>query len=315
VLQYGKSLAVMGWNGLKAGAQLGVGAVRGIGQFTFALVTGKLNVMQFTAGLFRSGVAALRAGAMWTIAGVKSLPGLTLGFLRSGAAAVAAGASWLWTAVTGLPSLITSLASATVAQVGLNLAMYANPVGVFIAGMVAIGAAVAGVVYYWDDLKKYILEFGAWLWKYNPLNLFLNLLDGLAPGFRHALESMFDDLVKWFSKAWGWLGDKLGGLKNLFGNLFSSSVSLPTNPFAGMDGLDDRDKGPAPSATLAKQNKGVDIEGDRSKARIVNLRIDKIEANVYSQGAPELSMEELKEKVAAIILGAARDTEIVLSAG
>ena len=37
---------------------------------------------------------------------------------------------------------------ATVAQEGLNVAMSANPIGLVIAGIVALGAAVAGVVYY-----------------------------------------------------------------------------------------------------------------------------------------------------------------------
>ncbi|MFD2787940.1 phage tail tape measure protein [Hymenobacter rubripertinctus] len=316
-LAAGKDLAMLGWSGLKAGGQMAVAGIQGIGTFVVSLVTGKLNVLQFTASLYRSGVAALRAGAMWALAGVRSLPSLVAGLWQSSVAALAAGAAWVWTGVTALPAFIASLARAAVSQLALNLAMYANPVGVFIAGMVAIGAAIGLVIYYWDDLKKYILDFGAWLWKYNPLNIFIGLIDNLAPGFREGLSEMFTDLVKWVSKIWSWLGDKLSGVSKFFKNMFSGTVNIPVNPFANMSPDDGKGGGAPPSATLAKQSKGVEnIEGDKSKARIVNFRLDKLEVNVTGRASTgERTDQETGERVAGIIVAALRDAEIILSNG
>lgn len=41
----------------------------------------------------------------------------------------------------------------TTAMLGFNLAMYANPVGLIVAGIVAAIAAIGAMIYYWDDLK------------------------------------------------------------------------------------------------------------------------------------------------------------------
>ena len=68
------------------------------------------------------------------------------------------------------------------------------------------------------------------------------------------------------------------------------------------------------TAALAKQNKGTDIQGD-SKARIVNTRIDKIEVIVKLASTAEHNLNELGKKVAGIIVGSVRDSEIILSSG
>lgn len=41
----------------------------------------------------------------------------------------------------------------TTAMLGFNMAMYANPIGLIVAGIVAAIAAIGAMIYYWDDLK------------------------------------------------------------------------------------------------------------------------------------------------------------------
>lgn len=69
------------------------------------------------------------------------------------------------------------------------------------------------------------------------------------------------------------------------------------------------------AAALAKQNKGTDIEGDKSKARIINVRIDKIEVIAKVANAAGQGLQEIGNQVASIIVGAVRDSEIILSNG
>ncbi|MCP3942495.1 MAG: phage tail tape measure protein, partial [Desulfobacteraceae bacterium] len=42
----------------------------------------------------------------------------------------------------------------------LNAAMYANPIGLVVAGVVALTAGVAAAIYYWDDLKAAFKDIG-----------------------------------------------------------------------------------------------------------------------------------------------------------
>jgi hypothetical protein len=65
----------------------------------------------------------------------------------------------------------------------------------------------------------------------------------------------------------------------------------------------------------ADKKKETNVEGDNSRSRIVNLRIDKIEVMNKISGDIEGGLRDLEEKVAAVIVSACRDSEIILSNG
>uniref|UniRef100_UPI003B9EC40A phage tail tape measure protein n=1 Tax=Aeromonas enteropelogenes TaxID=29489 RepID=UPI003B9EC40A len=46
------------------------------------------------------------------------------------------------------------------AMLAINIAMYANPVGLIILGIVALVAAVSAAIYYWDDFKASLSDWG-----------------------------------------------------------------------------------------------------------------------------------------------------------
>ncbi|MEJ7658465.1 MAG: hypothetical protein WKG07_01980 [Hymenobacter sp.] len=52
------------------------------------------------------------------------------------------------------------LADAALAQIGLNVAMSANPIGVIVVGLLAVGGAVCGIIEHWDTVKGWLLKLG-----------------------------------------------------------------------------------------------------------------------------------------------------------
>lgn len=85
--------------------------------------------------------AAVAAGGLFT---------LMMGAGRMAMAAWGAGALLL----KGILWLFgVQVTKSTTAMMGLNFAMYANPIGLIVAGVVAAIAAVGALIYYWDDLK------------------------------------------------------------------------------------------------------------------------------------------------------------------
>ncbi len=213
--------------------------------------------------------------------------GFGLQLLSMGWNAMKAGAGLVFTGISAVGSFVVGMVSATAAQYGLNLAMLANPIGLFIVGLVAVGAAVAVVIAYWDELKAAFSEV------------------------------LGDEFIKWVDKVWDKITGFFKGIKGFFKGVFGDTISIPKNPYEGLGPTKDPNAAGAnaASAALAKQNKGTEIEGDKSKSRIVSIRIDKVEANIHASGAPERSLDELGKQVASILVGSVRDAEIILSNG
>ncbi|MFM5086293.1 phage tail tape measure protein [Aeromonas media] len=86
-------------------------------------------------------------GAWMLIAGITKLATLGLGIA--------------WTVIMAPLNLLKAgMASFRAIMLAVNIAMYANPIGLIIAGIVLLISAVAAVIYYWDDLKKTFSDWG-----------------------------------------------------------------------------------------------------------------------------------------------------------
>jgi TP901 family phage tail tape measure protein len=83
------------------------------------------------------------------------------------------------------------LVAARAALLWLNAAMWANPVILIVAGIVALIAAVAAVIYWWDDLKAAFLDS---IWG----KVVMGYIDRIIAGF------------KTIGKIWSWVAEKLG---------------------------------------------------------------------------------------------------------
>lgn len=57
-------------------------------------------------------------------------------------------------------AMTAGLKLAQAAMLALNIAMYANPVGLIVAGIAAAVVAVGAIIYYWDELKATMSEWG-----------------------------------------------------------------------------------------------------------------------------------------------------------
>ncbi len=131
----------------------------------------------------------------------------------------------LMSAIRGIGSMLISMGSwiavttaATLAQLGLNAAMYANPIGLIVLAVVAAIGAVAALIYWWDEIWGAIKAFGAWVWEHNPFRFLIDVVETIFPGFKKAMGGLwdwivakFEALVGWFKKAWGWIKSIFGG--------------------------------------------------------------------------------------------------------
>ncbi len=98
--------------------------------------------------------------AMLAIVGLSMVTGTWM--LVAGIAKLATmGMGIAWTIIMAPLNLLKAgLVAFRAILLAVNIAMYANPIGLIIAGIVLLIGAVAAVIYYWDDLKKTFSDWG-----------------------------------------------------------------------------------------------------------------------------------------------------------
>lgn len=79
-----------------------------------------------------------------------------------------------------------SLAFLRGAMLAVNLVMYANPIGLIVAGITLAIAAVGALIYYWDDLKA---TMGEWGW--------IKAIGGIFSSVWGGIKSIFNDTMDW----------------------------------------------------------------------------------------------------------------------
>ncbi|MFQ2606793.1 phage tail tape measure protein [Aeromonas caviae] len=98
--------------------------------------------------------------AMLAIVGLSMVTGAWM--LVAGLAKLATlGMGIAWTIIMAPLNLLKAgLVAFRAILLAVNIAMYANPIGLIVAGIVLLIGAVAAVIYYWDDLKKTFSDWG-----------------------------------------------------------------------------------------------------------------------------------------------------------
>ena len=84
-----------------------------------------------------------------------------------------------------------SLAFLRGAMLAVNLVMYANPIGLIVAGITLAIAAVGALVYYWDDLKATMSEWG---WVKAIAGIFNTVWGGIKSVFNDTMDWIIDKL-------------------------------------------------------------------------------------------------------------------------
>ncbi|WIJ43620.1 phage tail tape measure protein [Aeromonas veronii] len=118
--------------------------------------------------------------------------------------------------IAPLNLLKAGLVSFRAIMLAVNIAMYANPIGLIVAGIVLLIGAVAAVIYYWDDLKKTLADWGVF-------EAMTAMVDGAAAGWDSFMKLLADlSPFQLIGKAVDWLIDKLNmipGVNIEFGSM------------------------------------------------------------------------------------------------
>ena len=138
-----------------------------------------------------------------------------------------------------LIGLVSAITAITAAQIALNIAMIANPIGVIImavaAGVALLGAAIGAVVIYWDEIKAAVTSFGH-LMKGVMMSVGKFIFDALLFPLRTVLK-----LISKIPKIGGFAKTALEGLESvetkMFGDIQSDNKStLDVNMRIDQDG-------------------------------------------------------------------------------
>lgn len=97
-----------------------------------------------------------------------------------------------WTIIMAPLNLLKAgMASFRAIMLAVNIAMYANPIGLIIAGIVLLIGAVAAVIYYWDDLKKTFSDWGVFQFLGKSIDWLIDKLN-MIPGVNIETDSTPD---------------------------------------------------------------------------------------------------------------------------
>ncbi len=142
-------------------------------------------------------------------------------FVKSCAAGIVSvvrqGVTMALTAAGGIGSFVVAMGTAIAAQLGLNVAMTANPIGLIIVGIAAVVGAIVLLVKYWDIIWDKIKQFGRWIVAHNPFSFLVDVIDRVLPGFKNAISSVWDWIKKKFTDLINWFKDTWNSLKGVFG--------------------------------------------------------------------------------------------------
>ncbi|QCG49479.1 phage tail tape measure protein [Aeromonas schubertii] len=110
-------------------------------------------------------------------------------------------------------------------MLAVNIAMYANPIGLIIAGIVLLIGTVAAVIYYWDDLKKTLADWGVF-------DAIQAMIDGAATGWANFMQLLANlSPFQLLGKAVDWLIDKLNMIPGVNIELGSMpDLAMPSMP-------------------------------------------------------------------------------------
>lgn len=172
-----------------------------------AMFGGALNTVGIIANSSFGKSIASATTSMWGF--VRSTAATTLGLLRNAVQFALTGAMMIGSFVVGL-------VSATAAQLGLNVAMSANPIGLIIIGIASAVGAIVVLIKYWDQIKSAIASFASWVFHHSPFGFLIDVVEKVFPQFKTALDGLWKWVKDKFDALVGWLKDAFGWIKKLF---------------------------------------------------------------------------------------------------
>lgn len=262
--------------------------------------------------------SAMKSAASWTLNLGKSAVLTSWNVLKMGGSMIFAG-------VAAVGTWITGLITATAAQWGLNIAMTANPIGLFVIGLLAIGAAVAAVIIWWDEIKDALVSFAKFALKLNPFYWIVELIDYIFPGFKKGLTDFFGSILDFFEGLWRKAKEVWNAIKGLFGfgedsatieistkgEVKGQTASGKTATVQGYDANTPFVGSSTGSRSSAPSHEGSPAGGAAVKNihTVINQLVGKIEVHVNN--LPE-SLTQIRDAVSEALTGSTRDFEAAI---
>jgi TP901 family phage tail tape measure protein len=117
-------------------------------------------------------------------------------------------AAMVWAGINA--GLTAGLSALRGVMLAVNIAMYANPIGLIVAGIAAAVIAVGALIYYWDDLKAAMSDWG---WVKAITGIFATVWGGV--------KAIFNDTMNWII-------DKLNMIPGVDIDANISSANIPS---------------------------------------------------------------------------------------
>lgn len=197
--------------------------VVGIATLIIAGMGAALSALAVAVGIAR--VAMLGLQTVWALLNLTGLRSLAMFILHSIQCVLLVGRVLLMIAVLGTLRL-AMLAWQTVTWL-VNAAMYANPIGLVVAGIAVLITIVALVVRYWDDFKAALLESTAFQWVSAQFTA-LGKMFGSMSGWADFAKSAWDGISRIFRSAVDGLIEMLNKIPGV--NIETRFSDLPKAP-------------------------------------------------------------------------------------
>jgi hypothetical protein len=245
--------------------------------------------------------------------------------------------------VVSFAGYVASLVGATGAQAALNAVMLANPIGLIVVGIAAVGTAVYGLIAYWDDVKSWLVDFTNFFIENSPFGFLYRLMDKVFPSFTASVRETFSAAFSWvndyFIKPVSAAVDWLMGLFDKFTTGIQKDVSAAmsveatvsqdtTDYYKNLFGSGDRNPfkstpmsvGEMVEKAATEDSKGTkrgqmgaggvarstDVKGGGGQIKNINIRIDKLVDKIENHFSSGNQFDERKIREAvknALIAG------------
>jgi hypothetical protein len=213
--------------------------------------------------------------------------------------------------VVSMGGYIASLMGATGAQTALNVVMAANPIGLIVTGIVAVGLAVYGLITYWENIKQYMFQFGQFFIQNHPFRWVLDIVDKVFPNLKTAVYETFGKIYEFIDKyfiqpikfAFGWLIDQAKGITSDVNAAIMQTVtpSVSVTPVIDTKAMDSM-KLSTPIMKMPKHEPiGVDkktkeITGEQKQVKYITININSLISGGFSVVSNNLQESEQKIK-------------------
>lgn len=145
-------------------------------------------------------------------------------------------ATTAWSAATAIFNGV--MAAARMAVLLFNLVLYANPIALVIAGVVALGAALVAMIVYWDDVKTWLGSFFEWVggkfaWLPELISGSFTAAKNSAIGIFTGLKDWFMGFFDWIAGKFAWISEMGSKIKGFFGGGGAEQTAKAISPVAG----------------------------------------------------------------------------------